>query len=55
MLIGKSIHEAKAATEKELILHVLQASQGNKKKAAELLNIARPLLYQKMRRLGIAI
>lgn len=55
MLIGKSIHEAKAATEKELILHALQVSQGNKKKAAELLNIARPLLYQKMRRLGIAI
>ena len=55
MLIGRSIHEAKAATEKELILQALQVSKGNKKKAAELLNIARPLLYQKMRRLGILV
>jgi transcriptional regulator with PAS, ATPase and Fis domain len=55
MLIGRSIYEAKAATEKELILQALQVSKGNKKKAAELLNIARPLLYQKMRRLGITI
>ena len=55
MIIGRSIHDAKAATEKEIILNALQTTQGNKKKAAELLNIARPLLYQKMRRLGIAI
>ena len=53
--IGRSIHEAKAATEKEIILNALQASRGNKKQAAELLDIARPLLYQKMRRLGISI
>lgn len=50
---GRSIQEARAATEKEIILNALQATRGNKKKAAELLDIARPLLYQKMRRLGI--
>lgn len=50
---GRSIHEAKAATEKEIILNALRTTLGNKKKAAELLEIARPLLYQKMRRLGI--
>jgi len=50
---GWSIQDARAASEKEIILNALQATQGNKKKAAELLDIARPLLYQKMRRLGI--
>ncbi len=50
---GRSIQEARAATEKEVILNALQATQGNKKRAAELLDIARPLLYQKMRRLGM--
>lgn len=52
---GRSIQDARAATEKEIILNALQATQGNKKKAAELLDIARPLLYQKMRRLGINV
>ncbi|AJQ29122.1 sigma-54 interaction domain-containing protein [Pelosinus fermentans] len=50
---GRGIQEAKAAIEKEVILNALQSTQGNKKKAAELLGIARPLLYQKIRRLGI--
>ncbi len=50
---GRGIQEAKAAIEKEIILNALQSTQGNKKKAAELLGIARPLLYQKIRRLGI--
>lgn len=50
---GRGIQEAKAAIEKEIILEALQSAQGNKKKAAELLGIARPLLYQKIRRLGI--
>lgn len=52
---GRSIQEARAATEKEIILNALQATHGNKKKAAEMLDIARPLLYQKMRRLGIDV
>ncbi|EGO62770.1 sigma-54 interaction domain-containing protein [Acetonema longum] len=53
MTAGRGIQEAKAATEREMILNALRTTQGNKKKAAELLDIARPLLYQKMRRLGI--
>ncbi len=53
IIAGKSIQDARAASEKEVILTALQATQGNKKKAAELLGIARPLLYQKMSRLGI--
>ena len=52
-MVGQGIEAAKAATEKEVIENALNAAQGNKTKAAELLNIARPLLYQKMRRLGI--
>ena len=51
--VGRSIHAAKAATEKEIILDALHTTKGNKSKAAEMLNIARPLLYQKMNRLGI--
>jgi transcriptional regulator with PAS, ATPase and Fis domain len=50
---GRSIQDAKEETEKEIILEALRTANGNKKKAAELLDIARPLLYQKMRRLGI--
>lgn len=53
IIAGKSIQDARAASEKEVILNALQATQGNKKKAAELLGIARSLLYQKMSRLGI--
>ena len=49
----RGIKEAKDETEKQIILDTLQKTQGNKKKAAELLDIARPLLYQKMRRLRI--
>ena len=51
MIRGQSIKDAKAFTEKEVILDALRTTKGNKKKAAELLDIARPLLYQKMRRL----
>lgn len=50
---GRGIKDAKDETEKQIILNTLRKTQGNKKKAAELLCIARPLLYQKMRRLGI--
>jgi len=39
--------------EKQTIIKALAASQGNKKKAAELLGIYRPTLYQKIKRLGI--
>jgi len=53
VLVGQGIEAAKAATEKEVIQNALKVAGGNKTKAAELLNIARPLLYQKMRRLDI--
>lgn len=50
---GKTLEEAKAEFEKNMIVNVLQSTGNNIKKAAELLNIDRSLLYQKMRRLGI--
>jgi DNA-binding NtrC family response regulator len=39
--------------EKQAIIKALAASQGNKKRAAEMLGIYRPTLYQKIKRLGI--
>ena len=47
------IEEAKRAAEAEVILTALNTCNGNKTKAAKLLKIPRPLLYQKMNRLGI--
>lgn len=47
------IEDAKRAAEAEVILDALNACGGNKSKAAKLLKIPRPLLYQKMNRLGI--
>jgi DNA-binding NtrC family response regulator len=39
--------------EEKLIREVLQKFHGNKTQAASFLKISRPLLYQKMKRLGI--
>jgi len=50
---GKTLEEAKAEFEKNMIVNVLQSTNNNIKKTAELLNIDRSLLYQKMRRLDI--
>lgn len=47
------IEDAKKNAEKELILQVLNDCGGNRTKTAEVLKISRPLLYQKMARLGI--
>lgn len=47
------IEEAKRYAEKNMILSALKESNGNRTQAAKLLNISRPLLYQKMERLGI--
>lgn len=47
------IEDVKRKAEAELIRQALDAAGGNKTKAAELLNISRPLLYQKMARLSI--
>ena len=42
-----------AQTERKLITGALKISQGNKKKAAELLNIPRSTLYYKISQLGL--
>lgn len=47
------IDQVRNDAERELILSVLAHFNNNKTKSAEYLNIARPLLYQKMKRLGI--
>lgn len=51
--IGNPIEIVKKEAERKLIMHVLEMFHGNKTKAAGYLKIPRPLLYQKMRRLGI--
>lgn len=51
--LGNPIEVVKREAERKLILHVLEMFRGNKTKAAEYLKIPRPLLYQKMARLGI--
>lgn len=53
-LNGNIIEETKVKAEKELIEKVLLNFNYNKTHAANFLNISRPLLYQKMRRLGIS-
>ncbi len=50
---GKSLEQAKAEFEKDIIVTTLLSTKNNIKKTAELLHIDRSLLYQKMRRLGI--
>lgn len=47
------IDAARDDAEKEVIIKVLKHFGNNKSKAAEYLNIARPSLYRKMKRLGI--
>ncbi len=47
------IEDIKQEAERNLIINVLKQFDGNKTKAAEFLKIQRPLLYQKMSRLGI--
>jgi transcriptional regulator with PAS, ATPase and Fis domain len=47
------IEEIKREAERNFILRCLEKFNGNKTKTAEYLNISRPLLYQKMKRLDI--
>lgn len=51
--LGNPIEIVKREAERKLIMHVLEMFKGNKTKASEYLKISRPLLYQKMDRLGI--
>lgn len=50
---GSIIDQARDDAEREVILRVLEKFDGNKSRAARYLGIARPLLYQKMKRLEI--
>lgn len=47
------LDDARKQVEREMILQVLQDCDGNRTKAAKMLKISRPLLYQKMNRLGL--
>lgn len=47
------IERVKNEAERELIVSVLRRVNGNKTQAADYLHIARPLLYQKLKRLGV--
>ncbi|MDR1028589.1 MAG: sigma 54-interacting transcriptional regulator [Clostridiales Family XIII bacterium] len=49
----KPIEHIRNEAERKLINEILIMHDGNKTKTADYLNIPRPLLYQKMRRLGI--
>lgn len=51
--LGNPIEVVKREAERKLILHVLEMFGGNKTKASQFLKLSRPLLYQKMKRLGI--
>lgn len=50
---GNIIDQARDEAEREVIIRVLQRFKGNKTQAARYLGIARPLLYQKIKRLNI--
>ena len=49
----KLIDQVRDDAEKKLIMSVLKRFDNNKTKTAEFLNVARPLLYQKIKRLNI--
>ncbi len=50
-----SLHEARAAYERDFILKKLDESHGNVSRAAEALGLERSHLYRKMKALGIAV
>lgn len=49
-----TLHEARAAYERDYILRKLEESQGNVSRAADVLGLERSHLYRKMKSLGIA-
>jgi transcriptional regulator with PAS, ATPase and Fis domain len=52
---GSIIEEAKKDAERKIIISILKKFDGNKTKSAAFLGISRPLLYQKIKRLGIKL
>ena len=50
-----SLHEARAAYERDYILKKLDENHGNVSRAAEVLGLERSHLYRKMKTLGIAV
>jgi len=50
-----SLHEVRAAAEREYILKTLDETRGNVSKTAELLGLERSNLYRKMKALGIPL
>ena len=49
----RTLKEAMAAPERQIILNVLEANQWNRHATAEALGINRTTLYKKMKRLGL--
>jgi two-component system, NtrC family, nitrogen regulation response regulator NtrX len=50
-----SLHQARAAYERDYILKKLEESKGNMSRAAEILGMGRSHLYRKMRALGLTV
>ena len=50
-----SLHQARAAYERDYILRKLEESKGNMSRAAEILGMERSHLYRKMKALGISV
>jgi two-component system nitrogen regulation response regulator NtrX len=51
---GSTLHQARAAYERDYILKKLDENHGNVSRAAEVLGLERSHLYRKMKSLGIA-
>ncbi len=52
---GSTLHQARAAYERDFILKKLDENHGNVSRAAEVLGLERSHLYRKMKSLGIAV
>jgi two-component system, NtrC family, nitrogen regulation response regulator NtrX len=50
-----SLHQARAAYERDFILRKLEESKGNVSRAAEILGMERSHLYRKMKALGLSV
>jgi two-component system, NtrC family, nitrogen regulation response regulator NtrX len=55
LMDGTTLHQARAAYERDFILKKLDENHGNMSRTAEVLGLERSHLYRKMRTLGIAV